>query len=280
MRIVFFTRDGYSGNLLFTYMFAHVASAYKDSHIVAVKPPQTSGLVKRLRRFRAVVRQRGVADTLDMLSSKPFQWWIGRRDGAALDQALNSLSRPPAPQPASVSFVTTVNGRDAIETLSALRPDILIQAGAGILRAEIFAIPTVAAINLHHGIAPRIRGVNSIYWGLYENREDWIGSTVHRIDAGIDTGRVLAHAPVERKLGEGFPSLFARATEAGVAQLLSVLSRLQAGEEWSVPAEGIQSEYRSSISGWRLLLVELKLWRERRRRDKLPVHSSIGTHIL
>jgi hypothetical protein len=280
MRIVFFTRDGYSANPLFTYLFAHVATVFPDSHIVAVKAAQTRGIARRMRRLRTVFRQRGVAGTLDILSSKPFQWWIGRRDGASLDQALNSLSRPVAPQPASVSVVTTINGRDAIETLKDLRPDILIQAGAGILRSEIFSIPTVCALNLHHGIAPRIRGVNSIYWGLYENREDWIGSTVHRIDAGIDTGRVLAHAPVERQVGEGFPSLFARATEAGVAQLLSVLSRLQAGEEWSVPVNGVPSEYRSSISGWRLLLVELKLWRERRRRDKLPVHPSIRTHLL
>ncbi|MBV8232444.1 MAG: hypothetical protein JO329_20880 [Planctomycetaceae bacterium] len=45
----------------------------------------------------------------------------------------------------------------------------------------------IGTLNLHHGIAPSIRGMNSIYWALWEGRPEWIGSTVHFIDKGIDT---------------------------------------------------------------------------------------------
>jgi folate-dependent phosphoribosylglycinamide formyltransferase PurN len=284
MRIVFFTREGYETDPLFRYIYAHVAAAFPDSHVVAVTRPRAT-LRRRLHRFGKVVRRRGIAQTLELLSSKPLQWLISSREGLALDRALRELARPVAPPPASTALVDTVNGADSIQTLTALHPDIVLQSGAGILRAAVFSIASVATINMHHGIAPDIRGVNSIYWALYENKPEWLGATVHRIDDGIDTGAVLAYAPLETRLeGEGFASLFTRATQAGTAELLVVLKRLAAGERWTVPSRAGPSAYRSSMSGWRLAFVELLLWRERRGKRKLPPtatspYSSVQTNI-
>jgi phosphoribosylglycinamide formyltransferase-1 len=41
------------------------------------------------------------------------------------------------------------------------------------------------------GITPRYRGVHGGYWALAEGNRDLCGVTVHRVDAGIDTGPIV-----------------------------------------------------------------------------------------
>jgi methionyl-tRNA formyltransferase len=49
-------------------------------------------------------------------------------------------------------------------------------------------------INTHAGITPRFRGVHGGYWALAEGHPELVGTTVHLVDRGIDTGGVLARA--------------------------------------------------------------------------------------
>lgn len=60
-------------------------------------------------------------------------------------------------------------------------------------------------------------------------------------------------------LEEDYPALFARAPHWGVDQLVAVLKRLAAGEEWSVPPLAGPSVYRSTMSGWKFLMLRAKL---------------------
>jgi methionyl-tRNA formyltransferase len=55
-------------------------------------------------------------------------------------------------------------------------------------------------INVHHGAVPDYRGGPPVFWELADG-EDTVGFTIHRIDAGIDTGPVLAQGavPIERR---------------------------------------------------------------------------------
>jgi methionyl-tRNA formyltransferase len=265
MKIVFFTRKGFESNELFLYMYARVAGRFADCSIVAVHPPaQRRSLASRLKRYWKKAHQLGLRETLEIASSYPLQIYYSRRDQRERDILLRHLPRPAVPV-SSATVVSTVNGSDAVAALRSLNPDILIQAGAGILRPQIFGLSRIASLNLHHGIAPLIRGMNSIYWGLWENRPEWIGSTVHEIDQDIDTGNVLAYAPVQqRQPDEGFPALFVRATEQGVDRLLEVLSRLERGERWKTPPLAGESAFRSTISGWKLTALA---WRLRSRRN-------------
>jgi hypothetical protein len=258
--IVFFTRKGFDSNELFLYTYARVAGRFPDCTIVAVHPPaQRRGLASRLKRYWKKVHQLGLRETLEIVSSYPLQIYYSRRHQRERDILLRRLPRP-AVLVGAATVVATVNGADAVTAIRSLNPDILIQAGAGILRPQIFGLSRIASLNLHHGIAPLIRGMNSIYWGLWENRPEWIGSTVHEIDQGIDTGKVLAYAPVQqRQTDEGFPSLFVRATEQGVDRLLEVLSRLESGERWRTPPLPGPSAFRSTISGWKLAALALRL---------------------
>jgi folate-dependent phosphoribosylglycinamide formyltransferase PurN len=268
MRVVFFTGAGFQTDELFRYFFAHVAARYPDVHVVVVRPREVpGGPGMTLRRHLKKMRRLGLLPSVEILSSYPLQMWLGRRDERDVQARLRRLPRPSVEVDSGrVQHVETVNGADAVTALGALQPDIIVQAGAGILREPVFSLARLATLNVHHGIAPLIRGMHSIYWGLWEDRPEWVGATVHRIDAGIDTGDVLAYAPVTPAPGEGFPSLFARATEKAAAELLLVLARLESGERWRLPPPSPGDTYRSTMSGWKLLLLNLKLSRRTRSR--------------
>ena len=83
---------------------------------------------------------------------------------------------------------------------------------------------------------------------------------MHFIDEGIDTGPVLAYAPIEpRYPGERFPSLFVHAFQLGMERLVNALHRLARGERWTIPPPQGERVYRSDFSGWRLVLLEARL---------------------
>ena len=65
-------------------------------------------------------------------------------------------------------------------------------------------------INTHAGLTPRHRGVHGGYWALAEGHPELVGTTVHLIDEGIDTGAVLGRAhfsPTRRDSVATYPYL-------------------------------------------------------------------------
>jgi methionyl-tRNA formyltransferase len=273
MRIVFFTNENFDSSEEFRYMFANVAASFRDVHVVAVrrslgetKPFSLLGAYQKVRKVLWRGRQFGVVHSLEVLTSRPLQLLIGRRNLGEADKSLRELPRPPVkPQPKKANYVETVNGPDAVEAISRLEPDVIIQIKAGILRRQVFELARIGTLNLHPGIAPLIRGQDPLYWALWKRKREWMGVTLHYIDEGIDTGPVLAYAPVEpRYPGERFPPLYVRTTEVGVERLVEALCRLARGERWTIhPPQG-ERVYHTVFSGWRLLLLEVRLALERR----------------
>lgn len=99
-----------------------------------------------------------------------------------------------------------------VRYLNQARPDFIIQCGAWLLPAAFVAqVPPI--LNLHPGILPGIRGLDPVFWALYYKRADWLGSTLHIIDAGIDTGKPLLRRVLARHPGDSLADLIVRQHE-------------------------------------------------------------------
>jgi methionyl-tRNA formyltransferase len=262
MRIVFFISERLITDEVFLYMFANVGASFHDVHVVAIRRPiEGSSIRSRLEKLRRLWRyEKGIIGVLEYISSSPIRRFIyayNRRQALA---RVRALPRPSISlQPEKVTYVDTVNGPDAVKAISNLKPDVVIQVGAGILRQQIFEIARIGTLNLHPGIAPLIKGMNPIYWARWEREPRWMGATVHFIEAGIDTGPVLAYAPVTPVLpGESHSSLFVRVYESGVAQLVGTLLRLAQGERWTIQPPQGERTYHSIISGWKMCILEAR----------------------
>lgn len=61
------------------------------------------------------------------------------------------------------------------------------------------------AINIHIGMLPENRGADPNFWSWFNNTKK--GVTIHQLDAGLDTGRILVQAEVTQFHGDDATTL-------------------------------------------------------------------------
>lgn len=120
--------------------------------------------------------------------------FIRPRSAPIVDELLKDLDTS-APPCKSID-VETVNCQEVEELLAEIKPEVIVVSGSGIIRKKILKLaPTF--INIHAGITPRYRGVHGGFWAIVEEDYDNIGTTVHLIDPGVDTGSILYQGTIE-----------------------------------------------------------------------------------
>lgn len=90
--------------------------------------------------------------------------------------------------------VASVNSEELRDELRRLDPRVVVVNGTRIIESATLTCTRATFINTHAGITPRYRGVHGGYWALAEGQTDLVGTTIHLVDDGIDTGRVIAQA--------------------------------------------------------------------------------------
>ncbi len=137
--------------------------------------------------------------------------------------------------------VPSVNAAAARVLLQQLAPRLVVVNGTRIISGEVLDAVACPFVNIHTGITPRYRGVHGGYWALAEGRPDLVGTTVHLVDTGIDTGGVLTQVnfvPTGADSIATYPYLHLAAVLDPLADLLE---RFDAGEALiPVPAEPTQ----------------------------------------
>ena len=111
-----------------------------------------------------------------------------------------------------------------IDAMRRLRPDVVLVFGTGMLgQALIDAFPA-AMINIHLGLSPFYRGAGTNFWPLVNGEPEYCGATIHFIDAGIDTGPIIAHVRPGIQRGDG-PHDIGNKTIVAAAQALAAAAR-------------------------------------------------------
>ena len=111
----------------------------------------------------------------------------------------------PAPDEV-VQRVASINDGSVIEALEAARPDVVVVNGTRIIAKRVLDCVEAPFINTHTGITPAYRGVHGGYWALAEGKPELAGVTVHYLDAGIDTGGVIAQTLIHPGPEDSFPT--------------------------------------------------------------------------
>lgn len=139
--------------------------------------------------------------------------------------------------------VNEVNDDESVAHIKAIKPDLLIQCGAGILRSNVFSLPKYGTINLHHGFAPEVRGVSSILWACYYGLK--VGATVHFIDDNLDTGPILSQFEYDWR-EKAYPEVYNNCIENGANLLVEAINKLPVNTD-RINEEQVKSYYFSSF---------------------------------
>ncbi len=77
----------------------------------------------------------------------------------------------------------------------ALNTDLFIVFGSSYIKGDLIDfLVSKGCINLHMGVSPYYRGTATNFWPLHDQRPEYVGTTIHLISKGLDSGDILYHA--------------------------------------------------------------------------------------
>jgi methionyl-tRNA formyltransferase len=122
-----------------------------------------------------------------------------------------------------------------VAVMAAARPDVVLVFGTGILREPLLSEFDGRIINIHLGLSPYYRGAGTNFWPLVNREPEYVGATIHYLDAGIDTGPMLAHARPTIMRGDGPHDIGNKTIVAAADALLRAATTHVAGAARPVP---------------------------------------------
>lgn len=135
----------------------------------------------------------------------------------------------PVYQPASL------RSEEAQAELAALQPDLMIVVAYGlILPPAVLGIPRRGCVNIHASLLPRWRGAAPIQRAILAGDTE-TGVTLMQMDAGLDTGPMLARASCPIAADDTGGSLHDRLAALGADLLAQTLPDIAAGRVQPVP---------------------------------------------
>ncbi len=151
------------------------------------------------------------------------------------------------------AHVDSVNGARTLELLHETDPDLVVVHGTRIIAERVLREIRVPVVNMHAGITPHYRGVHGGYWAYADGRPELAGTTIHLVDAGIDTGGILGQATFARGPEDSIATYPYLHLACGLPVLVEVAASLLAGDDPVIrpPMEGAEeSELRWHPTAW------------------------------
>ncbi len=164
----------------------------------------------------------------------------------------------------SVFQPASLRGKDVTREMEMLSPEVVVVAAYGRIIPEVMLrVPPRGMVNVHPSLLPRYRGPSPVVTAILEGASV-TGVTIMLLDAGMDSGPILAQREATVQPGERTGELTARLFRVGAEMLLEVLTAIGSGDVRFVPQDESQATVthllRKADGGldWSLAAVELE----------------------
>jgi methionyl-tRNA formyltransferase len=159
----------------------------------------------------------------------------------------------------------TFESSEIVDRLASFQPDLIVVTAFGfVLPPKVLSLPKFACLNVHPSLLPQHRGpspvANAILCG-----DELTGVTIMLMDAGLDTGPILAQEKVGISFVDTTGSLGAKLADVGARLLLQTLPGWVGGDLKPQAQDESEATYSKLITGkdaeidWRLSALEI--WR-------------------
>lgn len=140
-----------------------------------------------------------------------------------------------------------IGSAESIAALRETRADFFVVVAFGqILPQTLLDLPKVAPLNLHASLLPRWRGAAPIQAAIRAGDEE-TGASVMVMDAGLDTGPVLAQSSLPIAQDETGKSLHDKLAQLGAQLLAQTLPDLINGKLSPVPQDDSRATYAPTL---------------------------------
>jgi methionyl-tRNA formyltransferase len=134
-----------------------------------------------------------------------------------------------------------------IAELRVMQTDLIVVVAYGqILPPAILDLPRHGCLNVHASLLPKYRGAAPIQWAI-ANGDAETGVTIMKMDAGLDTGDILATRCTPIQPEDNSATLHDRLAQLGAALLAQTIPGYVAGKIQPVPQPAAGASYAAKI---------------------------------
>jgi len=146
-------------------------------------------------------------------------------------------------------FLQPAKARDEqfISKLRELKPELIVVAAYGqILPQTILDLPKFGCVNVHTSLLPKYRGASPIQSAIL-NGETETGVTIMKMDAGLDTGEILAQTRTPILPEDNSQTLHDRLAQLGAELLVETIPAYVTGKILPKPQPAEGASYAAKI---------------------------------
>ncbi|MGR8930592.1 MAG: formyl transferase [Gammaproteobacteria bacterium] len=154
-------------------------------------------------------------------------------------------------RPDLIFNVPHINHPDLVDLARRTEPDVIVVFGTSLIKNELLNMGKYGIVNLHGGLSPQYRGADCTFWALYHGEPDQVGCTIHFINRGIDTGKLIAHVCPPVKPNDDELTLFWRAVQESADVYVNVIQRLVNGDRLGQVQTSKGRLFQVKDRGWR-----------------------------
>ena len=134
-----------------------------------------------------------------------------------------------------------------IAELRGLKPDLMVVVAYGqILPQALLDVPPHGCLNVHTSLLPKYRGAAPIQWAIADGEPE-TGVTIMKMDAGLDTGPILATRRTPIMPTDDSQVLHDRLAQLGAELLVETIPDYVAGQILPQPQPVTGSTYAAKI---------------------------------
>lgn len=175
------------------------------------------------------------------LTNKAVRFLQHSPEELALQRSLEKISE-------RIYFVSDIHAQNVLRQVSALNPDLGLIYGSPILKPELFEIPTLGTLGIHHGKVPEYRGNKTTFWAMY-NGERVAGVTIQKVNRGLDTGSIVKAGEVSTQ-GRAYATVVHELEALGLDLYMQAILEVKHGTAEYKPQSGVKGKlYRNPKPG-------------------------------
>ncbi len=129
----------------------------------------------------------------------------------------------------------TLNTDETLHFLRKRGAEAVVVYGTGMIKSPLLEAFGGRMINMHLGLSPYYRGTATNFYPLVNEEPEYVGATIHLIDAGIDSGAIIHHARPEIVADDLPHTVGCNAILAGLEKLIQAVDELAVGSLVSIP---------------------------------------------
>jgi len=145
------------------------------------------------------------------------------------------------PNAVPIQTVDNINSVEAVNFVEKLNPELICVNGTNLLREPMLVQAEktpYGCVNLHTGLSPHTRGGNCNLNAILEAKPELVGSTVHYIDAGIDSGDIICTSRPHIKADDNYEFAEAKVFIEGIDKFIEAIPFIVKGqaprvEQWT-----------------------------------------------